>query len=159
MLHSAGCEYAIRACAHMASHPNMPSVKIRQIAVAESIPGPFLSVVLPRLVAAGILTSTRGPAGGYALARPAMDITLHDIVVAVDGVDGLEGCAVGLGLCSDRVPCPLHDDWKPVRERVRRYLRQTTVQAMAEALEAKQRAIGLAQDLKADLPHLGESKD
>jgi DNA-binding IscR family transcriptional regulator len=63
-------------------------------------------------------------------------------VVAVDGVEALDRCAVGLGRCSDRVPCPLHDSWKPVRERVRSYLKQTTVAAMAAALAAKQGVLG-----------------
>jgi len=142
VLHSAGCEYAIRACAHLASQPHVAAVKIRQISEAEAIPGPFLSVVLPRLVAVGILSATRGPTGGYSLARPATEISLHDIVVAVDGVEALDRCAVGLGRCSDRVPCPLHDSWKPVRERVRSYLKQTTVAAMAAALAAKQGVLG-----------------
>jgi Rrf2 family protein len=142
LLHSAGCEYAIRACAHLASQPQVAAVKIRQISEAEAIPGPFLSVVLPRLIAPGILASTRGPSGGYSLARPATEISLHDIVVAVDGLEALDRCAVGLGRCSDRVPCPLHDSWKPVRERVRAYLKQTTVAAMAEAITAKQGVLG-----------------
>jgi len=137
VIHSAACEYAIRAAAHLAGHPPGETVKLRQISQDEEIPGPFLAALLPRLVGAGLLDSTRGPAGGYTLARPAREICLHDIVVAVDGLESLERCAAGLGRCSDAVPCPLHHAWSPVREGVRGYLRRTTLADMSRAIDAK----------------------
>lgn len=137
MIHSAACEYAIRAAAHLAGRAPGETVKLRQISKDEEIPGPFLAGLLPRLVGAGLLDSTRGPTGGYALARPAQEICLHDIVVAVDGLESLERCAAGLGRCSDEVPCPLHNAWSPIRERVRGYLKRTTLADMATAIQAK----------------------
>jgi len=137
MIHSAACEYAIRAAAHLAGHAPGETVKLRQISQDEEIPGPFLAALLPRLVGAGLLDSTRGPTGGYTLARPAVEISLHDIVVAVDGLDSLERCAAGLGRCSDAVPCPLHHAWSPVREGVRGYLRRTTLADMSGAILSK----------------------
>ncbi|TVP47666.1 MAG: Rrf2 family transcriptional regulator [Gemmatimonadales bacterium] len=137
VIHSAACEYAIRAAAHLASRNPDEPVKLREIARLEDIPRPFLSALLPRLVTAGLMDSTRGPTGGYVLSRAPDRIRLHDIVVAVDGLDALERCAAGLGRCSDLVPCPLHDAWKPIRERVRGYLRQTTLADMARAIEVK----------------------
>jgi len=137
VIHSAACEYAIRAAAHLAGRAPDESVKLREIARREGIPQPFLSALLPRLVAAGLMDSTRGPTGGYVLSRAPDQIRLHDIVVAVDGLDALERCAAGLGRCSDVVPCPLHDAWKPIRERVRAYLRQTTLADMAGAIGVK----------------------
>ncbi len=137
MMHSAACTYAIRAAAHLASAGPGTPVKMRDVSKREAIPGPFLSALLPRLVAAGLLESTRGPSGGYMLARDACAISLHDIVVAIDGLGALEACAAGLGRCSDAVPCPLHDAWKPIREGMRTYLKRTTVEDMARALSVK----------------------
>lgn len=137
MIYSAACEYAIRAATHLALRPQDELVKGRDISEAEGIPAPFLSAILQRLVAAELLRSARGPGGGYALALPPDQITLYDIKAAVDGVAELEACAVGLGACSDEVPCPLHDTWKPIREEIRRYLTETTLDRMAEALSSK----------------------
>ena len=144
MIHSAACEYAIRAAAHLAGHPPGEPVKLREISRDEEIPGPFLSVLLPRLVGSGLLDSTRGPTGGYTLARPPQRISLHDIVVAVDGLEALERCAAGLGRCSDTVPCPLHHAWSPIREGVRGYLKRTTLADMATAIAAKRGREGVS---------------
>jgi Rrf2 family transcriptional regulator, iron-sulfur cluster assembly transcription factor len=141
MIYSTACEYAIRAAVFLAARPLGERVKVREIAEAEGIPGPFLSSVLQKLVSAELLLSARGPNGGYALARSGDEIVLHDLKVAVDGAADLESCAVGLGTCSDDRPCPLHESWKPVRERIRAYLRETTLQEMVVALEAKRNAM------------------
>lgn len=144
MIYSSACEYGIRAATHLASRHGDPGlVKLREIAEAEGIPAPFLSQVLQRLVTAGLLRSTRGPTGGYALSRSPSQISLHDIKAAVDGVVELEECAVGLGPCSDLMPCPLHNSWQPIRHRIRSYLKDTTLEQMANAMEVKSAALGL----------------
>ncbi|TVR66773.1 MAG: Rrf2 family transcriptional regulator [Gemmatimonadales bacterium] len=140
MIYSSACEYAIRAATHLARRyrdsPEM--VKLRDIAEAEGLPSPFLSTILTRLVDAGILGSARGPTGGYYLQRPPAEISLFEIRHAMDGSADLESCAVGLAVCSDTSPCPLHETWKPIREGIRRYLESTTLESMAAAVERKQ---------------------
>lgn len=138
MLYSSACEYAIRAVTYLAAHHEDEGlVKLRDICEAEDIPAPFLSSILQGLVTAGLLRSARGPTGGYALAHPPEELCLLDIKRAVDGVGELEECAVGLGPCSDEVPCPLHDSWKPIREQIRSYLEGTTMAQMAAAMVVK----------------------
>lgn len=137
MVYSTACEYGIRALTHLAGRGNKEFMRLRELARATQIPGPFLAKVFQELVSAGILDSARGPRGGYALARPAAAITLHDIKAAIDGVKDLDWCAVGLGPCSDDVPCPLHDGFKPLRQRIKRYLERTTLADIALALERK----------------------
>jgi Rrf2 family transcriptional regulator, iron-sulfur cluster assembly transcription factor len=136
MLYSSACEYAIRALTHMADHPDR-RVKLREICESEGIPAPFLANILHRLVGAGILSSARGPTGGYALVPDPSALSLLDIKAVVDGLQDLEACAVGLERCSDTTPCPLHDRWKPVRARIRTFLEETTLAAMAAAREGK----------------------
>ncbi len=146
MIYSSACEYGIRAATHLASRHGDPGlVKLREIAEAEGIPAPFLSQVLQRLVTAGLLRSTRGPTGGYALSRPPSQISLHDIKAAVDGVVELEECAVGLGPCSDLMPCPLHNSWQPIRQQIRSYLRKTTLEQMAVAMATKLALLNAAE--------------
>lgn len=143
MIYSSACEYAIRAATYLASRYGDDLVKLKDITEAEEIPAPFLSSILQRLVIRGLLRSARGPTGGYALARPPDQIVLHDIKAAVDGVSDLTECAVGLGACADDMPCPLHENFKPIREQIKLYLKETTLKQMAEALAEKRASLGM----------------
>lgn len=137
MIYSATCEYAVRALARLASEPAGAVVKLRRLAEQEDLPPAFLAKIFGTLVDAGLLRSAKGPTGGYALARRAEQVTLYDVRRVMDGVTDLTSCAVGLARCSDDMPCPLHDSWKPLRQRIERYLEETTLRDMAEALARK----------------------
>ncbi len=137
MIYSSACEYAIRALAFLATRPTGQRVLARDVAEQENIPGPFLGKVFQTLVKGGLLHSTKGPGGGFALARNPEEITLYDIRAVVDGVNDLEECAVGLSDCSDDQPCPLHDSWKPIRTQIVDYLKSTTLREMADATARK----------------------
>ena len=142
MLYSRPCEYAIRAAAYLARQPQDQLIPANQIARAEAIPVPFLSRILYRLAQEGLLSSRTGPGGGFQLARPAHDISLQDIVAVVDGLDGLKQCAVGLARCSDEMPCPLHDMWKDLRQKISGYLEAISLADMARAVARKRELIG-----------------
>lgn len=107
------------------------------IAEAGELPSPFLGKILKDLVRAGLLDSVRGRGGGYRLARPADDIRLLDVRAAIDGTTDLDACAVGLDPCSDETPCPLHADFKRVRETIREYLSTTTLAQVATGRREK----------------------
>lgn len=118
MLLSQRCEYAIRAALHLAAIAPATYVTVREISEALRIPRTYLAKTVQDLTAAGVLTSMRGATGGLALGRPAAQITLKEIVLAVDGSDIFTECILGLPGCGDRTPCPLHDQWAPARARV-----------------------------------------
>ncbi|MDQ3579245.1 MAG: Rrf2 family transcriptional regulator [Actinomycetota bacterium] len=82
---SAKADYAVRAGAELAAAQSQRPVKIEHIATAQGIPIKFLEAILLELKHAGIAKSTRGADGGYALARPASEISLADVIRAVDG--------------------------------------------------------------------------
>jgi Rrf2 family protein len=109
----------------------------REISAQEEIPHYFLSKILQNLAREGLLKSTKGPGGGFQLAKPAKSITLYHIKRSVDGVSDLEECAVGLARCTDETPCPLHDTFKPLRKQIESYLKGTTLAEMAQAMEEK----------------------
>ena len=142
MLYSRPCEHAIRATAYLARQPKGRLVPVGEIARAEGIPVPFLSRILYNLARAGLLRSKKGPGGGFELARPAHKITLRDIVATVDGLEAFQQCAVGLARCSDEMPCPLHDMWKELRQRISGYLERISLTDMAEAVERKRLLAG-----------------
>ncbi|MEE8487729.1 MAG: Rrf2 family transcriptional regulator [Gemmatimonadota bacterium] len=137
MLYSKTCEHAIRALAYLASRPAGNLCLVDEIAEAEDMPRPFTSKILRDLVRAGLLTSSRGPGGGYALAREPGDVSLLEIQQIIDGVGNLDRCAVGLAACNDQAPCPLHDEFMPLRNLIRAYLEETTLAQMAGALKRK----------------------
>jgi Rrf2 family iron-sulfur cluster assembly transcriptional regulator len=145
MLYSSACGYAIRALTFLAEQPAGVLCQLRDIAVAEDIPAAFLGKILQDLVHARLLRSSKGPRGGYALARRATAITLLDIKATIDGTADLEGCASGFGRCSDDMPCPQHERFKPLRVAMKRYLATTTVADMARALAEKRALLAQAR--------------
>jgi Rrf2 family protein len=82
---SYAADYALRALAHLARQPPGRAVPSHAVAAAVGAPAAFLSKVLERLEVARVLRTRKGPRGGYRLARPAGDITLLEVVEAVDG--------------------------------------------------------------------------
>ncbi len=82
---SAKTDYALRAAAELAGLNGGGLVKAEQIAQAQAIPVKFLLTILAELSHRGIVRSQRGSVGGYRLARPADQITLADVIRAVDG--------------------------------------------------------------------------
>ena len=138
MIHSSACEYAIRAMTYVANFETGTRLLARDISAHEHIPGPFLGKIFQTLVRAGLLKSSKGPGGGFALARDPETISLYDIYRAVDGDTYLDACAVGLARCSEEMPCPLHERWKPIRERIRNYLESTSLANMSDATRRKQ---------------------
>jgi Rrf2 family protein len=82
---SAKADYAVRAAAELAAATDGRPLKREQIAQAQGIPSKFLEAIMLELKHAGIVKSQRGSEGGYWLVRPAEEITLADVVRAVDG--------------------------------------------------------------------------
>jgi len=137
MLYSNPCEYAIRALTELSLREDEGWVAVAAIAEATGLPAPYLGKILKDLVAADLLRSVRGPGGGYRLARDSGDISLLDVKLAIDGTRDLERCAVGLDPCSDETPCPLHADFKDLRERIRTYLASTSLAQLARGVQEK----------------------
>ncbi len=81
---SAKVDYALRAAAELAAAGDVP-IKREAIAGAQGIPVPFLEQILLALKRAGIVSTRRGPDGGYWLSRPASEVTLGEIIRAVEG--------------------------------------------------------------------------
>ncbi|MGH9814247.1 MAG: RrF2 family transcriptional regulator, partial [Candidatus Acidiferrales bacterium] len=71
------------------------------------------------------------------LARPARETALREVVAAIDGLDGLQRCVLGLNQCSDDAPCPLHEMWKGVRGRMTAYLDRVSLADLARAVERR----------------------
>ncbi len=135
MLLSKSTEYGIRATLYLTSLKQEGYVSIRDISDELDISFHFLTKIFQKLTQADLLQSFRGPRGGVALARPADQITLLDLVTAIDGPALFTECVLGLPGCGERKPCPLHEAWGPERDNLKALFENATLASMAADLE------------------------
>lgn len=132
--------YAVRALFNMAYHGNSTPTKIDDIATSESVPPRFLEQIFQDLKRAGLVGSKRGPRGGYFLTRPARDISLCDIVVAIEGTTDLSLCRERSELPADTEQptsvCVTARMWEEVAGRIDSILSDVTLQDLVERGEA-----------------------
>ena len=129
-------EYALRAVAALAGSPDEPMVTQR-LAEATKVPAGYLSKVLQSLGRAGLVNSTRGVGGGFVLARPASEITIYDIVQAVDPLQRIRTCPLGLASHGVRL-CPLHKRLDDAMKQVEDAFRASNLaEVLAEPTESK----------------------
>lgn len=147
MIYSRGCEYGIRAMAYLANQATGHYYTAKEIARADGIPAHFLAKTLQKLAQQGLLRSFKGPTGGFCLGRPARQITLYDIVVTIDGLTDFTRCAVGFADCTDKTPCPMHDQWSKVREDIKQFMLNQTVADLARTV-AEKKGLLLAQKIR-----------
>jgi len=133
---SRSASYAIRALTWIAATSPEGWVLNREIAEALELPPQFLTKILRTLAEQRLLLSQRGKTGGFSLARPAERISLIEIVDPFDHLTLPRQCILGQVLCRDERPCPLHEEWKQMSERLVENLRSMTLADMAAGVRA-----------------------
>jgi Rrf2 family iron-sulfur cluster assembly transcriptional regulator len=106
---------------------------ILELAEAARIPRPFLGKILSELARHGLVDSQRGPGGGFRLGRSAQDISMFEVVDAIDRVTEAPRCAMGGGDCLEEDPCPIHEAWIQLQQRILAFLRGVSVADLAAA--------------------------
>lgn len=119
--------YALRATLCLASHGPSERVRVEDIAEQLEVPRNYLSKILHVLGRTGVLTSSRGPGGGFQLARPASELLLADIVEQFDQLGSEPSCLLGRPECSDYNPCSAHEQWRDVSRAVDEFFRRTSL--------------------------------
>lgn len=122
------CEYAIRAVFYIA-HTTAKGTKvgIKDIATGIDSPELYLGKILQDLSRKGLISSAKGPNGGFFLTSNMLDLPLIEVVKAVDGDNLFVGCGLGLKQCSELNPCPLHYQFKEIRDKLTIMLNSTTI--------------------------------
>lgn len=127
MIFSKACNYGVRAALYVATRDRQEFVSIREISENLNISFHFLTKILQTLTQSGIMTSFRGPRGGVALAKADREISLLEIVRAIDGESLFTDCILGLNNCGEEKPCPLHNQWITIRQNIHDLLESTSL--------------------------------
>jgi len=130
---SKACEYGIRASIFIAEQSLLDKkVGLKEIAKAVDSPEAYTSKILQELSRSFIINSDKGPHGGFSMNKKQLDeVKLSSVVMAIDGDAIYNGCGLGLKTCGDDQPCPLHAQFKFVREELRKMLENTLVKSLA----------------------------
>ena len=125
-------EYAIRAMVALRSHAAGGPMLAREISKQTGIPQNYLSKIMHSLGRAGLVSSVRGPGGGFQLRKPAKPVTAYEIVALFEDVGSRRRCFLGNDICSDEHACSAHDMWKKVWAVYEDFLQKTTLTTLAE---------------------------
>ncbi|MEW5988004.1 MAG: Rrf2 family transcriptional regulator [Chloroflexota bacterium] len=133
-------DYAVRMMLELGLGEEDQRLTAGELSERTGVPKPFLHQITADLVAAGLLKTFAGPAGGLALARPPAKITMQQILEAVEGPICLNVCLVRPRECPRDVICPAHDFWGGLQRLVVQQLREATLDKLViEARSLRQR--------------------
>lgn len=135
---SKACEYAIRATLYIAEQSEEGKrVGLKDIAKSTDTPEAFTAKILQQLAKNKILISTKGPTGGFQIEKEKLnEISLLEIVEAIDGDAVYNGCGLGLKECNSEKPCPVHDHFISIREDLKRMLKTTSLSDLTKGLSS-----------------------
>ncbi len=122
---SQGAQYAISAIIAISKHPS-DVISAAELSRSLNCPAAYLSQILAKLKAPGILGSQRGLNGGVFLARPLKEISVYDVIAAIDGEVFFSSCFMGIEGCGHIEPCPFHNFWSVKRGEIKNWLEQTS---------------------------------
>lgn len=134
------CKYALRALIYLGKFSNDDQmIGIKKISKDLGLSSPFLGKILQNLVKQKLLVSTKGPNGGFALARSPGEITLYDIVVKVDGEEFFTNCLIRLEPCRShdlsKPLCPVHEQYSKLRKEVTKFYKETSLEIIGKDIE------------------------
>ena len=124
-------DYGIVLLARFAELESAETQSAREMAEASALPFPVVGKVLKILTQEGILASHRGAKGGYALARPATEISVAEIIAALEGPIALTECSAGPGHCEQEAFCGVRAPWQRINREIQNTLRTVTLDQLA----------------------------
>ncbi len=128
-----GGEYGIRGVLYLAQQDNGKVSMLSGIAKAQDVPPRFLAKIFQALAKAGIVKSHRGAKGGFSLARMPADVTMKDVIEAIEGPIFLNVCLMSPGECNRDKFCPMHTVWEEAQEKMMEVLDRANFAELAKA--------------------------
>ncbi|MFN1834491.1 RrF2 family transcriptional regulator [Balneola sp. MJW-20] len=123
---SQGTQYAISAIIAISKFAPEGAISASELSKSLNCPSAYLSQILAKLKAPGIIKSQRGLKGGVFLAKPLEQINLYDVITAIDGDDFFNQCFMGIDGCGKIEPCPFHLFWSKERDNIKEWLINTS---------------------------------
>ncbi|NLP58037.1 Rrf2 family transcriptional regulator [Lutibacter sp. B1] len=141
---SRASKYAILSTLYLAEHSSKDKkISVKQISKSIDVPSPFLAKLFQQLVRGKIISSTKGPNGGFYLTKKNSNRNVCDIIENIDGLNKLNECFLGLDACDSENPCPVHFIVEPFKKNIMAKFRDKTIMEFAEEIKAKGRVLTL----------------
>lgn len=133
------CEYALRALIYITQQTKDGGrIGIKDIAAGIDSPEYFIAKILQDLSRKGFVQSAKGPTGGFYLDNISLNRSLAEIVKEMDGDKIFSGCALGLKECSETHPCPVHSEFKHIRNNLQKMLNDMKIGDFVDQLDAQE---------------------
>ncbi|HEY5124988.1 MAG TPA: Rrf2 family transcriptional regulator [Ignavibacteria bacterium] len=140
---SSSSKYGIRAVTYIASQSrNNSKIGLKKISEDLDLPTPFLAKILQLLAKQKILSSSKGPHGGFSLLRDPKKITILDIITTIEGNDIFDDCIIHNMPCKcvdeNKLRCPIHDDYFKVRKGLVKLFTTKTIYSLVKSANKKE---------------------
>jgi len=125
-------EYALRSLVYI-QHQNYKELRpgIEEIAKEIEAPQAYTAKILHRMAKMGFVQSTKGKGGGFHFDETKPELSLKELIVATEGGKLFDGCGFGMKHCDANNPCPLHEQYGPIREAINKLVSDETIQSLA----------------------------
>ena len=129
------CKTAIKAVIYLASKfESGEKAGIKEIADLINASEHTVGKMLQTLVKGGVINSAKGPAGGFYITAKQKNQSILNIIDVIDGKEVFDECGLGLSKCSSTHPCPIHDDYKIIRDQFKAICQQKKVSDLCETV-------------------------
>jgi len=128
VIFSKKCELALQAILYLSTKKPLELKSASEIAAKLKAPKEFVAKILQTLALNKIIESRKGKSGGFYLKKPANQIRLIDIVLAIDGLEIFHKCVLGFPTCSTENPCPIHEKWGKIRDEIYKIFSETNLE-------------------------------
>jgi len=125
-------KYALRGVLYLAVNASKSNkYGSKEIGTKINIPVPFLAKIFQKLSKENVISSSKGPHGGFYLSDEQLEGNLLKVITCIDGVDSFNSCFIGLSECSDENPCPIHHLAGPLRNQLLEDLEKRSIAEFA----------------------------
>lgn len=131
---SQSTQYAVSALIVLSREPKGKALSAADLARPLNCPAAYLSQTLAKLIPNNILDTKRGQYGGVYLLREPKEITLFEVIEALDGTEFFDKCFLGIAGCGEIEPCPFHNTWKGEREMIKNWMKKTTFEDIKSSM-------------------------
>jgi len=130
------CKYAIRTVLYLSIEGNKSTPKGgKDISTTLKMPEAYSSKILQELAKKNIITSVKGPRGGFYLSEENLHSPIINVIEIIDGLSFFESCGLGLSKCSNEHPCPIHNGFTIAREHLKKVFINKSVLELANEIK------------------------